>query len=127
MEMRKTMAKEQKAPKNENRKKISVTQIKLSDQEVGFTFQGKFKGIVMGQPFSKVDQKTGEVVTANLRLVVMEDENGERIAYVADAGLIGGLEAAMVKEGDKIEVEKLEKVKLTKGRTMNQYDIFSLS
>lgn len=109
----------------QNKRKISVTTIKLSDQPTGYTFGGIYKGIVLGANFQQVDSKTGEVVTKQMRHVVFEN-NGNRTAFVADTGLVQTLETAMVKEGDSLEIVKLEKVKLSKGRTMNQYDIFAV-
>lgn len=117
------MAKEQ----TKARKKISVKSVRLSDMEPGFTFNGKYVGQVLGSPFQAVDQKTGEVVTKQIPSIVMEGPNGERTAYLADTGLRQAFTDAMVKEGQEIEVVKLEKVKLTKGRTMNSYDIFALN
>lgn len=109
------------------RKKISVTTIKLSDEPKGYTFSGKFVGFTEGQPFQQIDEKTGEIVTKNLRFLVLETlTNGERVSYVADKGLQDAITNAMVTAGQKIEVIKLEKIKLPKGRTMNQYDIFDL-
>lgn len=111
--------------KEPTRKKISVKTLKLSEQPVGFKFQGVYKGQVLGQPFGRLDNKTGEIVQVQLTSVIME-EGGQRVAYLADAGLKTALVDAMVVEGQYIEVVKLEKAQLTKGRTMNQYDIFSL-
>lgn len=109
------------------RKKISVKTVKLSDMDKGFTFSGKFVGFSEGQPFQQIDDKTGEIVTKALKFLVMESlDTAERISYVADKGLQDGIAAAMVTPGQKIEVIKLDKIKLPKGRTMNQYDIFDL-
>ena len=110
------------------RKKISVTTCKLSDMEKGFTFSGKFVQFTKGQPFQTVDQKTGEIITKELQFALFETlETGERISYVADKGLIEAMNLAGVKEGDRIEVIKLGKAKIGKGREMNQYDIYSLA
>lgn len=109
------------------RKKISVKTVKTSDLPTGSSFSGKFVGFTEGQPFQQIDDRTGEIVTKTLRFMVMEDLNtGERMSYVADKGLQDCISTAMVTPGQKIEVIKLEKVKLPKGRTMNQYDIFDL-
>jgi len=109
------------------RKKISVKTVKTSDLPTGTEFSGKFLGFTQGQEFKQIDEKTGEIVTKSLRFMVMEDLNsGERLSYVADKGLQDSISTAMVKEGQKIAVIKLDKVKLPKGRTMNQYDIFDL-
>ena len=109
------------------RNKISVKTVKTSDLPVGASFSGKFMGFSEGQPFNQIDEKTGEIVTKSLRFMVMEDLNtGERLSYVADKGLQDSISTAMVTNGQKIEIIKLEKVKLPKGRTMNQYDIFDL-
>jgi hypothetical protein len=107
------------------RRKISVRQVKLSDMDVGFSFKGKYCGTVVGKPFKVINEKTGEITEKTISSVIFET-NGERTAYVADQGLLGALNDSMVKEGDHLEVVKLEKVKLTKGRTMNAYDIFAL-
>ena len=109
-----------------NRQKISVKTVKLSGEHPGFTFRGIYRGIVLGTPFNKVDPKTFEVMTSQLINVVMEDLEGDRTAYLADKGLTEGLNNAMVQEGHLIEVVKLPKANISKGRTMNQYDIFAL-
>lgn len=109
------------------RKKISVRSVKLSDMEVGFTFSGKYIGISQGQPFNTVDNKTGEVITKTIPSIIMEDAEGNRTAYLADTGLRQAFNDAMVKENQTVEVVKLEKTKLSKGRTMNQYDIFAIN
>lgn len=112
---------------NVTRKKISVKTVKLSDQPTGFTFGGRYKGEIIGKPFSVVNEKTGEIEQRTMTQMVFEDPTtNERTSYVADAGLRNAIEQAMVKEGALIECVKLEKVKLTKGRTMNQYDLFEL-
>lgn len=117
-----------KSEKQYTRKKISTRQVKLSEQEEGFTFQGKFIGIVEGQPYKVIDEKTGEVEYKTLKNAVFEDvDTGDRIAYLADRGLEGALTESMAKAGDLLEIVKLPKVKLTKGRTMNQYDVYQLS
>lgn len=107
------------------RKKISVTQVKLSDQPEGFTFGGKFVGMTEGKPFFVQDDR-GELKESRLTHFVFEDDKGERTAFVGDKGLVNGFETALVKEGDLLEIVKLPKTKLTRGRTMNQYDIFSV-
>ena len=110
------------------RKKISVKTCKLSDMDVGFTFKGKFIQWTKGQPFSTVNEKTGEILTKELQFALFEDlATGERISYVADKGLIDQMNLAGVNPGDKIEVQKLGKTKIGKGREMNQYDIFALN
>ena len=111
---------------NPVRKKISVNRIKLSEQTEGFTFQGIFRGVVLSAPFSDIDKKTGEVITKQLSSVVFENADGERVAYLADKGLLDNLSTAQVQEGHMIEVVKMPKVLISKGRTMNQYDIYSI-
>lgn len=107
------------------RKKLSVKSVKLSDQEIGFSFKGKFLQWTKGQPFTTVDQKSGEIVTKELQFALFENDAGERISYVADKGLVDAMSMAGVTEGLKIEVVKLPKAKIGKGREMNQYDIFT--
>ena len=108
------------------RKKISVQQVKLSDQPVGFEFEGKFLGFTKGQPFQKINENTGEIITKELAFALFEN-GGTRISYVADKGLQDAINMAGVKENDKIAVIKLPKAKIGKGREMNQYDIFALN
>lgn len=107
------------------RKKLNAVTVKLSDKEPGYEFKGKFLGFSDGQPFNQIDEKTGEIITKSLKLATFEN-NGERVAYIADKGLQDALTSSMVKEGQEIEVVKLDKVKLPKGRTMNQYDVYSV-
>jgi len=114
--------------KQPTRRKVSVRQVKLSEQEEGFTFSGIFKGFTAGTTFTQIDPKTGEVNEKQLKSMVLEDkETKERTAFLADRGLEGAIQDSMVKEGDWIEIVKLEKVNLSKGRTMNQYDVYQLS
>ncbi len=109
-----------------NRKKISVKQVKLSDMDVGYTFRGKFLQFTKGSPFTEIKKDTGEIVTKELQFALLESDTGERISYVADKGLIDGFNMAGVTQGMKIEVEKLDKVKIGKGREMNQYEIYTI-
>lgn len=108
------------------RRKISVQTVKLSDMEVGFKFEGKFLGFNKGQPFTTMDKTTGEIITKELNFALFE-QDGSRISYVADKGLLDAINMAGVKDGDKIEVIKLPKASIGKGRTMNQYDIYALN
>lgn len=105
------------------RKKLSAKTINLSKEAAGFTIKGKYVGLVKGQEFSAVDGK-GEIVTKAMQFAVFENDKGERNLYTADKGLQDALMTAMVKEGQAIEVVKLEKTSIGKGRTMNQYDIY---
>lgn len=114
--------------KEPNRRKISVAQVKLSDQETGFTFGGVFVGVTEGATFQKMDEETGEIREGKLAFAVFEDkETKARTAFVADKGLTGALAESGVKPGEWIECVKLEKIKLKGAKTMNQYDIFQLS
>lgn len=108
------------------RKKLTVKRIDLAQQKTGFTFSGKFIGTVLSNPFKHVDQETGEITERQLTQAVFEDDKAERFSVIQDAGLKSALADAMVKEGMKVEVVKLEKAKLKGGRTMNQYDVFSV-
>lgn len=103
-----------------NRKKISVDNIKLSDQPVGYTFSGIYKGQVLSAPFINEDGESKQLTS------VVFDKNGNRTAYLADKGLLQTLSEALVTEGMLIEVVKLEKAKLKGGRTMNQYEVYEL-
>lgn len=108
------------------RKKLTVTSIEMAKQPAGFTFKGKFLGRTQSQPFQELNEKTGEIVTKTLTFAIFEDDKGDRFKVIQDAGLKSSLDDAMVKEGQAIEVVKLEKKSLKGARSMNQYDIFAL-
>jgi hypothetical protein len=108
------------------KKKLTVKKIDLANEKTGYAFSGKFIGTVLSAPFKQVDQVTGEIVEKQLTQAIFEDEKAERFSVIQDAGLRSAMGDAMVKEGDKIEVVKLEKSKLKGGRTMNNYDIFAV-
>lgn len=105
-------------------KKVSVTKINLSTQKVGFTLEGKFLGFTESAPFQDIDAKTGEIVQKTMRSILLEDATGNRLAAIADKGLQSAITDAMISEGAWIKAVKLEKAQLSKGRTMNQYDVF---
>lgn len=69
--------------------------------------------------------------TAELRLqtkVYMETERGgERFFVWGNAGLKTAIIDSCVTKGDHIVIVKLEKKKLSGGRTKNQYDIFQIT
>jgi len=111
---------------NVTRRLISTKNIQLSKKEPGFSFSGKYTGTVQGAPFTEVDQKTGEVIEKRMTFCVFECPNLGRFKVNQDKGLLSAITDAMVVEGDWIEVVKLDKVSLSKGRTMNQYDVFSI-
>lgn len=108
------------------RKKISTRKVDLANQKPGFTWQGRYMGLVDGTPFQDIDKKTGEVITKTLKTAIFEDAKAERTAMIADKGLQSALTEAMVSEGQWIEVVKLEKQQISKGRSMNQYDVFAI-
>lgn len=105
-----------------NRKKVSLKQVKLSDQPVGFTFEGKYKGLIAGEVFRSIDAK-GEIVEKRLQFAIFE-KGGERHAFVADKGFIDAITMAEIKEGTEFQFVKLGKEKISKGREMNRYDIY---
>lgn len=106
-------------------KKLTARKIDIAKQEEGFEFNGLYKGLVLGAPFNDVDKKTGEVIERRLTQAIFEDEKGERFFMLADKGLQAALTESMVKEGQHILVKKLPKAAISKGRTMNQYDVFT--
>lgn len=108
------------------RKKLTVAKVDLANQEPGFSIRGMYVGQVIGAPFKDVDKKTGEIVEKSLTFAVFQGTNGDRFKVIADAGLKSALLDAMVKEKDLVEVVKLKKESIGKGRTMNQYDIFAV-
>lgn len=99
-------------------KKKNARQVKTSNEPTGFFFEGKYIGMVE-QPF--IDKDTGE--TKTLHNLIVEDANGDRLKILADAGLRTSLADAMVKTGEYFRAVKQEKIKIGKGRTMNQWDI----
>ena len=105
------------------RKKLSAKTTNLSKEQAGFTFKGKYMGLIKGTEFQQVDAK-GEIVTKAMQFAIFENEAGERNMYTADKGLQDALMTALVKEGQTIEVVKCEKTSIGKGRSMNQYDIY---
>lgn len=107
-------------------KKISVRQINLTKEKAGYTFEGRLVGTALGAPFSKVDEKTGQVFTQQMTFCIFEDKDGSRFKVNQDKGLQTAMIDGLVKEGDVIQVVKLEKVDIGKGHTMNQYDIYAL-
>lgn len=106
------------------RKKLSVQKIDLAKQPAGYAFKGKYCGTSQSEPFSKVIK--GEVVTKTLTFAIFEDDKGDRFKVIQDQGLRTALADAMIKENQTIEVVKLDKSDISGGRTMNQYDVFSL-
>lgn len=87
--------------------------------EPGDTLEGKYLTQTTG-PW--LDKATGE--EKELTRLFFEMENGEKVIIFQDGGLRNAMSNAMVKEGDVIRIEKLEKAPLHGGRSVNQYDIF---
>ena len=106
-------------------KKVSVKKVKLSDLAVGEAIDGTFTGFQQGEAYKTLDEKTGELVEKTLTQAHFLDAAGERIVAIADKGFVGAINDAMIKEGAWIKAVKLEKQKLSKGRTMNAYDIYT--
>lgn len=97
-------------------KKLSVERLKL---EAG----DKFEGVLIGKstvPWT--DRKTGEVKD----LTRLHFRNGKDVVVLIneDAGLASAMADAMVKEGQRILIEKLEKEEIGGGRSVNRYDIY---
>lgn len=113
-----------KTDKETKYRKVSVNKVKLSEQPVGFEWEGRFLGFTESAPFNVIDQKTGEVVTKKLTSALFEDERGLRTSYIADMGLKSAISDANVVEGTWIKAVKCDKANIGKGRTMNQYDLF---
>lgn len=89
--------------------------------EPGDKVEGTLKGRTTG-PW--LDKATGE--EKELTRLHFQREDGTKFIIFEDGGLRNSLANAMVKDGDYVRIEKLEKVAMTGGRTVNQYDIFSL-
>lgn len=104
------------------RRKITASIVKMSEQEKGFCVKGIFKGQSV-RPW--MDPATGE----QKEIVQFHFEDKltlERFNIFADAGLNNAINSSAVKEGDYIEIEKLGKVAMGNGRTVNTYDIYAL-
>lgn len=88
----------------------------------------KFRGVFLKKETIEVmDKKTGELKGVP-RLTFLRNPNSEeKFFFLADRGLITALSWCDVKEGDFIEVEKLDKKDIGGGRTVNQYDIYQLN
>lgn len=107
--------------KEYTRKKISVPIIKIGDD-------GLLRGVLLGTRTTDImDKETGELKEVSVLMFSPEPESDERFQMLADRGLVNALKWADVKDGDFIEVQKLEKKDLGGGKTVNQYDVFQLS
>ncbi len=102
-------------------KKVSATQVKLADKAPGFELEGKFVGINQSQ---FVDKEGEEKV---LHTMILEREDGERLKFLADAGLRTAIQDAMIQPGDHFKAVKCDKIDIGRGRTLNQWDIFQFS
>ena len=100
-------------------RKVSATHIKLADKPKGFSIEGILVGV---KPTAYVDKTTGEEKTRHL--MVLENEQKERVAFLADAGLRGALDESMVLPGHWFKAVKNDKVPMSNGRTMNTWDIY---
>lgn len=106
-------------------KKLTAAKIDLAAQKTGFEFEGKFIGFSESKPFKQVND-TGEIIEKTLTNAIFEQDDGERLTVIADAGLKSAMSDSLVAVGMKILVAKKEKAKLKGGRSMNQYDIFAI-
>lgn len=116
------MGKQQVEEKEYSRKKLVVPDmLKVKAGE-------KFRGVYLKKENIEVlDKKTGELKPVP-RLTFQRAPNSEaKFFLLADKGLMTALSWCDVKEGDFIEVEKLEKKDIGGGRTVNQYDVYQLS
>ena len=102
-----------------SRKKLNAEVLKLSDEDVGFSFKGKLMG-ESDRPWT--DPKTGEV--KNIHQYLFEKDNGERVVVFGDGGLNNVMNAACIEKGAKIEIVKLGQKDISGSRRVNQYDIF---
>lgn len=107
-------------------RKLTVEKIEIAKQAPGFTFEGKYVGTALSEPFQRVNKETGEIVTKTITFAIFERQDGERFKVAQDAGLRAAMSDALVKEGNLIRVVKLEKVVLKNSRSMNQYDIYAV-
>jgi len=100
-------------------KKITTDIIKM---KAGDKVEGKLIGKTTG-PW--LDKATGE--EKELTRLFFEKADGTKFILFEDGGLRNALANAMVKEGEFVVIEKLEKTDLGGGRSVNQYDIYQYS
>ncbi len=106
----------------ENRKKLTAKIMKCADLEVGQEVSGTFTGD-SERPW--MDKESGE--EKMIPQYHFEDPTTkERFVLFGDAGLRNAMTSAGVQKGDKIAIQKLDKVDLGGGRRVNQYDIYQL-
>lgn len=109
-------------PVRERKQKINADILKFSDFEPGHTFQGK---LLSRSTKPWTDKETGEL--KDIPVFHFETADKSRVNVFGDSGLVNAITGANVQEGQWIEIEKLEQVKLANGRKVNQYDIYELN
>ena len=104
-------------------KRAAKLSVEIRPFEIGQSFQARWIGRTA---MEKEDAETGEVKTMHLA-VFEEIDTKTRFGVFENYGLRQAISSAMVKEGEAIEVVRLEKAELKGGRTVNQYDVFALT
>lgn len=90
--------------------------------EPGQTCEGTFVGKTIG-PWT--DKATGE--EKDLTRLHFTSDSGEKFIIFEDGGLRNALANAMIKDGDYIRLEKGKKTDLGGGRTVNSWDVFTVT
>lgn len=106
----------------ETKREFKKATAEIIKMEPGQTVEGTLKGKTTG-PW--MDKATGEEKELT-RLHFVRDD-GTKFIIFEDGGLRNALANAMIKDGDYIRLQKHEKVPMGGGRTVNQYDIFTVN
>lgn len=99
-------------------RKVSATQIKLSEKPAGFSIEGKLVTI------SKRETVDAEGEVKEMHTMVIETDAGERLKFLADGGIRTQIADCAIMPGDWFKAVKGEKINIGRGRSMNQWDIF---
>lgn len=124
------MAKEKATAKKFKRgEKLTVEKLDLVKKDSGFAFSGIYVGTGESAPFMMKSQDSEEMIEKTLQFTIFKYLPGEgegRFQVITDKGLEKALLEGLVKEGDMVEIVKLDKIQLKGGRTFNQYDLYKL-
>ena len=109
----------QKETVTKTRKKITTDIIKAADMKTGEKVEGVYKGFTERPWLDKADGEEKMIPQ-----FAFERADKSRFLLMGDAGLKNAIFNSGVKEGDDIEIVKLDKVDLGGGKRVNQYEIF---
>lgn len=105
---------------------MEVTGKRKLNQEIKRVEIGeKVQGVFVGRTTTPWTDKDG--TTKDLTTVIFRDLKDEsRFGVRQDAGLKKALDDALVKEGDVLELHRVDKIPLSNGRSMNRWDVYAL-